>query len=135
MLGRGLNPTRFVSLLDEFRQKLIHERINARLNEVKQEEVIALIKLHAEIKARYLVTVLELIDPNLSDLPGRIGEARHYREMAEEIEHGVKAIVDGIVRREIPMPGLDFGPEFSADVERAIAEFIETSQETWDILK
>jgi hypothetical protein len=135
VLGRGLNPSRFVALLEEFRHKLTQERINARLTEVKQEELIALIKLQAELRARYLVTVLDLIDPNLTDITGRMAEARHYREMAEEIEKGVKAIVDGVLAKEIPMSGLDHGPEYSPEMEHAIAEFIAQSSTEWDLLK
>ena len=131
MLGRGLNPARFVALLEEFRQKVTHERIAARLHEVRQEELIALVKLLAEVKARYLVAVLELVAPNLSDLPGRVDEARQYREMVEEIEKGVKAIADGVVGKEIPMPGLEHGPEVSTEIERAIEQFMADAEAEW----
>jgi hypothetical protein len=130
-----MTPARFVALLEEFRHKLTQERISARLTEVRQEELVALIKLQAELRARYLVTVLDLIDPKLSDLPGRVAEARQYREIAEEIAKGVQAIVEGVVAKEIPMTGLDHGPEFSTDVERAIEAFIEQNTEQWDPLK
>jgi hypothetical protein len=127
-----MTPARFVALLEEFRHKLAQERINARLTEVKQEELIALIKLHAELQARYLVTVLDFTDPNLVDLSGRVGEARQYRQMAEEIAKGIKAVVDGIVAKEIPMNGLDYGPEFSPEMERAIDDFIAKNSDEWD---
>ena len=129
MLGRGLNPARFVALLDEFRQKVTQERISARLQEVKQDELIALVKLQAELKARYLVAVLDLIAPNLTDLESGVENARHYRELAEEIQKGVQTIVDGVIAREITMAGLEFGPEFSQDVERAIEAFISAHQD------
>lgn len=129
MLGRGLNPARFVALLDEFRQKVTEERISARLQEVKQDELIALVKLQAEMKARYLVSVLDLIAPNLTDLEAGVDNVRHYRELAEEVQKGVQAIVDGVIAREISMPGLEFGPEFSQDVERAIEAFISAHQD------
>ena len=132
MLGRGLNPARFVALLDEFRQKVTQERISARLQEVKQDELIALVKLQAEVKARYLVTVLELIAPNLTDLEGSVAAARRYRELAEEIQKGVQAIVDGVIAQEISMAGLEFGLEFSQDIERAIADFITAHQDDGD---
>jgi len=128
VLGRGLNPARFVALLDEFRQKVIQERISARLEEVKQDELIALVKLQAEVKARYLVAVLDLIAPNLTDLEASVEEARRYRELAEEIQKGVQAIVDGVIAKEISMAGLEFGLEFSQDVEQAIEAFIATHQ-------
>jgi hypothetical protein len=129
VLGRGLNPARFVALLDEFRQKVTQERISARLQEVKQDELIALVKLQAEVKARYLVAVLDLIAPNLTDLEGAVAAARRYRDLAEEIQKGVQAIVDGVIAQEISMAGLEFGPEFSQDIERAIEEFIATHQD------
>ena len=129
MLGRGLNPARFVALLDEFRQKVTEERISARLQEVKQDELLALVKLQAEMKARYLVSVLDLIAPNLTDLEAGVDNVRHYRELAEEVQKGVQAIVDGVIAREISMPGLEFGPEFSQDVERAIEAFISAHQD------
>jgi predicted butyrate kinase (DUF1464 family) len=129
VLGRGLNPARFVALLDEFRQKVTEERISARLQEVKQDELIALVKLQAEMKARYLVSVLDLIAPNLTDLEAGVDNVRHYRELAEEVQKGVQAIVDGVIAREISMPGLEFGPEFSQDVERAIEAFISAHQD------
>lgn len=133
MLGRGLNPARFVALLDEFRQKVCQERISARLQEVKQDELIALVKLQAEVKARYLVAVLDLIAPNMTDLESAVAAARRYRELAEEIQKGVQTIVDGVVGREISMSGLEFGPEFSTDIERAIQDFIATHQEDDDL--
>lgn len=132
MLGRGLNPARFVALLDEFRQKVTQERISARLQEVKQDELIALVKLQAEVKARYLVAVLDLIAPNLTDLEGATAAARRYRELAEEIQRGVQTIVDGVIAKEISMAGLEFGPEFSQDIERAIADFIAAHQDEGD---
>jgi hypothetical protein len=133
VLGRGLNPARFVALLDEFRQKVTEERISARLQEVKQDELIALVKLQAEVKARYLVAVLDLIAPNLTDLEGSVAEARRYRELAEEIQKGVQAIVDGVIAKEISMAGLEFGPEFSEDIERAIADFIAANNDEWNV--
>lgn len=132
MLGRGLNPARFVALLDEFRQKVTQERISARLQEVTQDELIALVKLQAEMKARYLVAVLDLIAPNLTDLEGGVAAARRYRDLAEEIQKGVQAIVDGVIAKEISMAGLEFGPEFSQDIEHAIEEFIAAHQDEGD---
>lgn len=129
VLGRGLNPARFVALLDEFRQKVSQERIAARIQEVSQDELIALVKLHSELKARYLVSVLDLIAPNLTDLEGTVAEARRYRELAEEVDRGVKAVVDGVVTREIAMAGLEFGREFSPDIEAAINAFIAENTE------
>ncbi|PKU25393.1 hypothetical protein [Telmatospirillum siberiense] len=120
-------------MLDEFRQKVCQERISARLQEVKQDELIALVKLQAEVKARYLVAVLDLIAPNMTDLESAVAAARRYRELAEEIQKGVQTIVDGVVAREISMAGLEFGPEFSSDIERAIQEFILAHQEDDDI--
>lgn len=122
-----------MALLDEFRQKVCQERISARLQEVKQDELIALVKLQAEVKARYLVAVLDLIAPNMTDLESAVAAARRYRELAEEIQKGVQTIVDGVVAREISMAGLEFGPEFSSDIERAIQEFILAHQEDDDI--
>ncbi len=124
MFGGGLNPARFTALLDEFRQKITLERISARLSQVNQEELVALVKLQAEMKARYLVAVLDLVDPKGADVEGKISAARYYRELMEEVEKGVRSIVDGIVAKEIPMPGLKHEPEFSSDIERAIEEFI-----------
>jgi len=135
LLGRSLNPSRFVALLEEFRQKITHERISSRISEIKQEELIALVKLEAEVKARYLVSVLELIDPKMTDLPHHVDEARHYRKMFEEIEHAVKNLVKGVVAKEIPMPGLVSETEFSAEVERAIEAYIQVNQEEWDHLE
>lgn len=124
MLGRGLNPARFVALLDEFRQKVTQERVAARIQEVKQDELIALVKLQAELKARYLVAVLDLIAPNLTDIEGTVTEARHYRELSEEVGKGIQSVVDGVVAREISMAGLEFGVEFSPEVEEAIERFV-----------
>jgi hypothetical protein len=120
-------------LLDEFRQKVTQERISARLHEVKQDELISLVKLAAELKARYLVAVLDLIAPNVTDVEGGVAAARHYRHLVEEVEKGIKAIVDGVIAREIPMAGLEFGPEFSTDMERAIEDFIAASPAEWDL--
>ncbi len=128
MLGRGLNPARFLALLEEFRQKITHERVRARLQKVNQEELVALVKLQAEVKARYLVAVLDLVAPNMADLPERVEELRRQREMVDEIGIAVKAIVDGVVAQEIPMPGLAHGPEFSADMERKISAFLASGE-------
>ncbi len=124
MLGRGLNPARFTSLLNDFRHKITRERMAARLKEVTQDEVIGLVKMQAEIKARYLLSVLDLLQPNLRDIEGKMVEIRTYREMVEEMDKGVKAMIDGILGREVPMPGLDHGPEFTEDIDRVIAEFM-----------
>jgi hypothetical protein len=127
VLGRGLTPARFVALLDEFRQKMAKERISARIQEVKQDELIALIKLRSELKARYLVATLDLIAPNLTDMEGTIAEMRRFRELGDEVDRGIQAIVDGVVAREVAMAGLEFGREFSPDVEAAIDAFIAES--------
>ncbi len=124
MFERGLNPARFVALLQEFRQKLTRERVEARLREVDQEELVALVKLEAEMKARYLVAVLELIDPKLTDLEAKLDQARQSRELAEEVERGVKALIEGIIAKEIPMAGLKVEHEFTPDVEQAIEAFM-----------
>ena len=124
MFQRGLNRARFVALIQEFRQKLTRERIEARLREVSQDELIALVKLEAEMKARYLVAVLELIDPKLTDLESKLEQARRSRELAEEVERGLKSIIDGVTTNEIPMSGLKVEAEFSPDIERAIEDFI-----------
>ena len=124
MFERGLNPARLASLIEEFRQKLTRERVEARLREVTQEELVGLIRLEAEMKARYLVAVLELIDPKLIDLEAKLEQARHSRELAEEVDRGLKAVLDGIMAKEIPMTGLKVEPEFSPDLEKAIEEFI-----------
>jgi hypothetical protein len=127
LLGRGLNPNRFTNLLNDFRHKITRERMLARLQEVKQEEVVALIKVQAEIKARYLLAVLDLLQPHPGELEGMVSEVRAYREMVEEIDKGVKAIIDGIVNREVPMPGLDHGPEMNEDIERALQNYIKSN--------
>lgn len=127
MLGRGLNPNRFTNLLNDFRHKITRERMAVRLQEVKQEEVIGLVKMQAEMKARYLLAVLDLLQPHAGELEAMVSEVRSYREMVEEIDKGVKAIIDGIVAREIPMPGLDHGPELNEDIERALDNFIKTN--------
>jgi hypothetical protein len=128
----GLTPERFVALVDEFRQKITRERFVARLTEVKQDELIDLVKLHAEVRARYFMTVLDLVQPNLSDIEGKVEEARHYREMAEEIEKGVRAVAAAVMAKEIPVPGLDHGDEMSPELERALQEFIENTDSGWE---
>lgn len=124
MLGRGLSPQKFIALLDEFRQKTTVERINARIEQVQQDELIALVKLQAEVKARYLVTVLDLISPKVTDLEAATREAQRYRLLAEEIGLGVQALVDGVVSRDIPMVGIEFDADYSPEVEAAIDAFI-----------
>jgi len=130
--GKGLTPERFVGLVDEFRQKITRERFVARLTEVKQDELIDLVKLHAEVRARYFMTVLDLVQPNLADIESKVDEARHYREMAEEIEKGVKAVAAAVMAKEIPVPGLDHGDEMSPELERALQEFIENTDSGWE---
>ena len=124
---RGLTPERFVALVDEFRQKITRERFVARLTEVKQDELIDLVKLQAEVRARYFMTVLDLVQPNLADMEGKVEEARFYREMAEEIDRGVQAVAAAVLAKEIPVPGLDHGDEMSAELERALQDFIKKS--------
>jgi len=125
----GLTPERFVALVDEFRQKITRERFVARLTEVKQDELIDLVKLQAEVRARYFMTVLDLVQPNLGDIEGKVAEARHYRQMAEEIELGVRAVAEAVLAKEIPVPGLDHGDEMSLELERALQDFIERSKD------
>ncbi len=124
---RGLTPERFVALVDEFRQKITRERFVARLTEVKQDELIDLVKLQAEVRARYFMTVLDLVQPNLADIEGKVEEARFYREMAEEIDRGVKAVASAVLAKEIPVPGLDHGDEMSPGLEQALQDFIKKS--------
>jgi hypothetical protein len=128
----GLTPERFVALVDEFRQKITRERFVARLTEVKQDELIDLVKLQAEVRARYFMTVLDLVQPNLSDIEGKVEEARHYREMAEEIDRGVRAVASAVLAKEIPVPGLDHGDELTNEVERALESFIRKSDGDWE---
>jgi hypothetical protein len=129
---RGLTPERFVALVEEFRQKITRERFVARLTEVKQDELIDLVKLQAEVRARYFMTVLDLVQPNLSDIEGKVDEARLYRQMAEEIDLGVRAVADAVLAKEIPVPGLDHGDEMSPDLERALQDFIKKSDGEWE---
>jgi hypothetical protein len=128
----GLTPERFVALVDEFRQKITRERFVARLTEVKQDELIDLVKLQAEIRARYFMTVLDLVQPNLTDLDAKVEEARFYREMAEEIDRGVRAVAKAVLAKEIPVPGLDHGDEMTGELERALQEFIKGSEGNWE---
>jgi hypothetical protein len=128
----GLTPERFVALVNEFRQRITRERFVARLTEVKQDELIDLVKLQAEVRARYFMTVLDLVQPNLTDLEGKVDEARHYREMAEEIDRGVKAVAAAVLAKEIPVPGLDHGDEMTLEIERALEEFVKGSDSSWE---
>jgi len=121
---KGLTPERFVALVDEFRQKITRERFVARLTEVKQDELIDLVKLQAEVRARYFMSVLDLVQPNLADIEGKVEEAKHYREMAEEIDRGVRALAEAVLAKEIPVPGLDHGDEMTTEIELALEEFI-----------
>jgi len=130
--GKGLTPERFVALVDEFRQKITRERFVARLTEVKQDELIDLVKLQAEVRARYFMTVLDLVQPNLADIESKVEEARFYREMAEEIERGVHAVAAAVLAKEIPVPGLDHGDEMTAEIERALEEFVKKSDSSWE---
>ncbi len=127
MLGRGLNPNRFTNLLNDFRHKITRERMTVRLQEVRQDEVIGLVKLQAEIKARYLLAVLDLLQPHAGEIEAMVAEVRTYREMVEEIDKGVKAIIDGIVAREVPMSELEHGPELNDDIEQALDNFIKST--------
>jgi hypothetical protein len=129
---KGLTPERFVALVDEFRQKITRERFVARLTEVKQDELIDLVKLAAEVRARYFMTVLDLVQPNLADIEGKVEEARFYREMAEEIEKGVRAVAAAVLAKEIPVPGLDHGDEMTSEIERALEEFVKRSDSSWE---
>ena len=132
MAGRGPNSSRFVELIDELRQKITHERISSLIKEIKQDELIALLKLEAELKSRSLVAVLELIDPKMTDLAHHLDEARRFRKMTEEVTTAVKNIIDGVLAKEIPMPGLALDAELSPDIERAIEIFMQTDDEYWD---
>ena len=132
MQRHGLTPERFVALVEEFRQNITRERFVARLSEVQQDELIGLVKLQAEIRARYLMAVLDLVQPNLADIEGKVEEARHYREMAEEIDRGVKAVAAAVLAKEIPVPGLDHGTELSAEIEKALEEFVRRIDDDWD---
>jgi hypothetical protein len=129
---RGLTPERFVALVDEFRQKITRERFVARLTEVKQDELIDLVKLQAEVRARYFMTVLDLVQPNLTDIEGKVEEARFYREMAEEIDRGVQAVASAVLAKEIPVPGIDHGDEMSPGLEQALQDFIKQSSGDWE---
>jgi hypothetical protein len=129
---QGLTPERFVALVEEFRQKITRERFVARLTEVKQDELIDLVKLQAEVRARYFMTVLDLVQPNLADIEGKVEEARFYREMAEEIDRGVHAVAEAVLNKEIPVPGLDHGDEMTAEIERALDAFIKKSDGNWE---
>jgi hypothetical protein len=128
----GLTPERFVALVSEFRQKITRERFIARLTEVKQDELIDLVKLQAEVRARYFMTVLDLVQPNLTDIEGKVDEARHYREMAEEIDRGVQAVAAAVLAKEIPVPGLEHGDEMTGEIERALEEFVKKSDSSWE---
>lgn len=129
---QGITPERFVALVDEFRQKITRERFVARLTEVKQDELIDLVKLQAEVRARYFMTVLDLVQPNLSDIEGKVEEARFYREMAEEIDRGVRAVAAAVLAKEIPVPGLDHGDEMTSEIEKALEEFVKSSASSWE---
>jgi hypothetical protein len=133
MAGRKLTPERFIALVEEFGQNITRERFVARLSEVKQEELIELVKLQAEVRARYLMAVLDLVQPNLVNLEGKVEEARLYREMADEITLGVKAVAAAVLAKEIPVPGLDHGQELSAEIERALDDFIQRNQDEWEL--
>jgi predicted oxidoreductase len=132
VLGRGLSPERFVALLDEFRQKVTRERLVARLNEVKQDELIDLVKIHAEVRARYVLAILDLAQANMTNVDAVVTEAKRYRVMAEEIEKGVAAIRAAVLAKEIPVPGLEYRDDFSPEVERALEEFMRLAQDSPD---
>ena len=102
------------------------------MTEVKQDELIDLVKMQAEVRARYLMTVLELVQPNLADIEAKVDEARHFREMAEEIDRGVRAVANAVLAKEIPVPGLDFGDELSSELERALQAFIKGNKHSWE---
>jgi hypothetical protein len=129
---QGLTPERFVALVEEFRQKITRERFVARLTEVKQDELIDLVKLQAEVRARYFMSVLDLVQPNLADIDGKVEEARHYREMAEEIDRGVRAVAAAVLAKEIPVPGIDHGDEMTAEIEKALEAFVRSSDSSWE---
>jgi hypothetical protein len=132
MKTHGLTPERFVALIEEFRQSITRERFVARLTEVKQEELVELVKLQAEIRARYLMAVLDLVQPNVADIAGRVAEAKQFREMAEEINRGVEAISAAVLGKEIPVPGLDHGEEMTEKIERALEAFMRNAADNWD---
>ncbi len=132
--GGAMTPARFVALIDEFRQNITRERFVARLSEVKQEELVELIKLQAEIRARYLMAVLDMVQPNVADIAGRVEEARHFREMADEINRGVEAVTAAVLAKEIPVPGLDHGEAITDEIERALEEFIRRATDEGEII-
>lgn len=128
----GPNPSRFIALIEELRQKITHERITSLISEIKQDELVALLKLEAELKSRYLVAVLELINPKMTDLAHHLDEAQRFREMTEEVGRAVKIIIDGVLAKEIPMPGLEMQAELSPEIERALEIFMKTDDEYWE---
>ena len=128
----GPNPSRFIALIEELRQKITHERITSLISEIKQDELVALLKLEAELKSRYLVAVLELINPKMTDLGHHLDEAQRFREMTEEVGRAVQIIIDGVLAKEIPMPGLEMQAELSPEIERALEIFMKTDDEYWE---
>lgn len=132
MAGRGPHSLRFIELIEELRQKITHERVSSLIREIKQDELIALMRLEGDLKSRYLVAVLELIDPKMTDLAHHLDEARRYREMSEEVGLAVRSIIDGVLAKEIPMPGLALEPELSPEIERAIEIFMQMDDEYFD---
>jgi hypothetical protein len=133
MKNGSITPERFVALIEEFRQNITRERFVARLSEVKQEELVELVKLQAEIRARYLMAVLDMVQPNVADIASRVDEARQYREMADEVNRGVEAVTAAVLAKEIPVPGLDHGEALSDEIERALEKFIHQANSDWDI--
>ncbi len=70
------------------------------------------------------MAVLDLVQPNVADIAGRVAEARQYREMADEVNHGVQAVTAAVLAKEIPVPGLDHGDAMVDEIERALEKFI-----------
>jgi nitrogenase subunit NifH len=133
MKNGGITPERFAALIEEFRQNITRERFVARLSEVKQEELVELVKLQAELRARYLMAVLDMVQPNVADIAARVDEARQYREMADEVNRGVQSVTAAVLAKEIPVPGLDHGEAKADEIERALEMFIRQANDEWDV--
>ena len=134
MQNGKITPERFAALIDEFRENITRERFVARLSEVKQEELIELVKLQAEIRARYLMAVLDMVQPNVADIAARVADAKQYREMADEVNLGVQAVMAAVLAKEIPVPGLDHGEAMADEIERALERFMRQADDGWDTM-
>jgi hypothetical protein len=117
-------PEQFITQIHEFRDKITREKFISRITDIKQEELVDLIKLQAEVKARYLIAILDLAGSNPATMSTGLEDVRQFRLIVDEMDISIDRLISSILSKEVPVDGLIDDHLKVDNIELALEKFI-----------